>query len=288
MLIGCSTVISTKWNTLCVTNKALTIGYRYETERPVNDDSKLTSFLHIGVPIWLDGSGQMQSYLSFSPLLMASETLCGLQIAPIAGIEQGKGMQCALFGTAKSFDGLLLSPISIVYEGNCLQVGLLAISGVMWRGLGTTLGQISVVNLASRCPFQLGCYNGEDMHFHLDKNNNFCQVGFWNTNRVFEIDEHQNREIRDESKIEESENRLLSTMTQCGFVNKTESFLTLSSNDIIGNQLGLVNLAYRVGQCNGQNYQWGLINYSDSDNKNIMQIGLINIKGHRFMLLFNK
>ena len=259
-----------------VTNKVLTIGYRLELERAAGDDSKLKSLLHIGLPLWIDASGQMQSYLSFSPLLMSSENLYGLQIAPIAGIEQGKGMQCALIGGAKSFDGLALSPISFVFKGNCIQVGLLSMSGI-GRGMGGISGQISVINLASgRCPsFQLGLINGGDMYFRLDKRNTFCQVGIWNDSRVFDDDESMNGG---------SSIRLLSTMIQYGLVNVRDDYL---SSAVKGNQLGIVNLAYRP-KSDLPEYQWGLINYSSSDNENIRQFGLINIKGHKFMLFFNK
>ena len=286
-LTGCTTVVSTKRNALWVTNKVLTIGCRFELEKAASDDSKLISFLHIGVPLWFDASGQMQSYLSFSPFLMASEKLYGLQIAPIAGIEQGKGVQCALIGGAKSFDGLLLSPISLVYKGNCIQVGLLSTGGI-GRGMGGTFGQISIVNLTGgRCPcFQLGLFNGGDMHFPIDKRNNFCQVGLWNSSRVFVYDEHKYKEIGNERKNGEGSIRLLSTKTQCGLVNVTDDYHS-SDSIVTDNQLGIVNLGYRLTS-NRHNFQLGLINYSDSDNANMIQIGLINIKGHRLMLFFNK
>ena len=268
-------VSSTRRNALWVTNKTLTIGYSLEFERATSDDSKLKSFLHIGFPLWIDATGQMQSYLSFSPLLMASEQLYGLQIAPIAGIEQGKGVQCALIGGAKSFDGLVLSPISLVNIGNCIQVGLLSMSGI-GRGKGGISGQISVINLVSgRCPsFQLGLINGGDIYFRLDKRNTFCQVGIWNDSRVFDDDESMNGG---------GSNRLLSTMIQCGLVNVRDDYF---SSAVKGNQLGIINLAYRP-KSNLPEYQWGLINYS-SDNENIKQIGLINFKGKKFMFFYNK
>jgi hypothetical protein len=277
MLTGCQTVSSTRRNALWVTNKVLTIGYRLELERAAGDDSKLKSLLHIGLPLWIDASGQMQSYLSFSPLLMSSENLYGLQIAPIAGIEQGKGMQCALIGGAKSFDGLALSPISFVFKGNCIQVGLLSMSGI-GRGMGGISGQISVINLASgRCPsFQLGLINGGDMYFRLDKRNTFCQVGIWNDSRVFDDDESMNGG---------SSIRLLSTMIQYGLVNVTDDYLS-SASIVRSNQLGIVNLSY--GPTSNHNCQWGLINYSSSANDNTKQIGLINIKGYKCMFFFNK
>lgn len=286
-LTGCTTVISTRRNALWVTNKLLTLGYRCELERATGDDGKLKSFLHIGVPLWIDVSGQMQSYLSFSTLLMASEQLYGLQIAPIAGIEQGKGVQCALIGCAKSFDGLLLSPISLVYKGNCIQVGLLSIGGI-GRGIGGTFGQISVVNLTGGiCPcLQLGLFNGGDMHFPIDKRNNFCQVGLWNSSRVFVIDEHQYKEIEEERKNGGGSIKLLSTKTQCGLVNVTDDYHS-SDSIVADNQLGIINLGYRLTS-NRHNFQCGLINYTDSDDANIIQIGLINIKKHRIMILFNK
>ena len=78
--------------------------------------------------------------------------------------------------------------------------------------------------------------------------------------------------------------RLLSTMIQYGLVNVRDDYL---SSAVKGNQLGIVNLAYRP-KSDLPEYQWGLINYSSSDNENIRQFGLINIKGHKFMLFFNK
>ena len=286
-LTGCTTVVSTRGNALWVTNKVLTIGYQFDLEKADSDDSKLTSFLHIGVPLWIDSLEEMQSNLSFSPILMASEQLYGLQIAPIAGVEQGKGVQCALIGGANSFDGLSLSPISLVYKGNCVQVGLLSTGGI-GRGMGGTFGQISVVNLTGgRCPcFQLGLFNGGDMHFLTDKRNYFCQVGLWNSSRVFVFDEHQYKEIGDERKNGGDSIRRLSTKTQCGLVNVTDDYHT-SDSIVTGNQLGIVNLGYRLTR-NRHNFQCGLINYSDSDNANMIQVGLINIKGHRLMLFFNR
>ena len=286
-LTWCTTVVSTRGNALWVTNKVLTIGYQFDLEKADSDDSKLTSFLHIGVPLWIDSLEEMQSNLSFSPILMASEQLYGLQIAPIAGVEQGKGVQCALIGTAKSFDGLSLSPISLVYKGNCVQVGLLSTGGI-GRGMGGTFGQISVVNLTGgRCPcFQLGLFNGGDMHFFTDKRNYFCQVGLWNSSRVFVFDEHQYKEIGDERKNGGDSIRRLSTKTQCGLVNVTDDYHT-SDSIVTGNQLGIVNLGYRLTR-NRHNFQCGLINYSDSDNANMIQVGLINIKGHRLMIFFNR
>ena len=260
-----------------VTNKVLTIGYQFDLAKADSDDRKLTSFLHIGVPLWIDALAQMQSNLSFSPILMASEQLYGLQVAPIAGVKQGKGVQCALIGTANSFDGLSLSPISLVYKGKCIQVGLLSTGGI-GKGMGGTFGQISIVNLTGgRCPcFQLGLFNGGDMHFLIDKRNNFCQVGLWNSSRVFVFDEQQYREIDDERKNGENSIRLLSTKTQCGLVNVTDDYHT-SDSMVTGNQLGIVNLGYRLTR-NRHNFQCGLINYSDSDNANMTQVGLINIK----------
>ncbi len=286
-LTGCTTVVSTRAKALWVTNKVLTIGYQFDLEKADSDDSKLTSFLHIGVPLWIDSLEEMQSNLSFSPLLMASEQLYGLQIAPIAGVEQGKGVQCALIGTAKSFDGLSLSPISLVYKGNCVQVGLLSTGGI-GRGMGGTFGQISVVNLTGgRCPcFQLGLFNGGDMHFLNNKRNNFFQVGLWNSSRVFVFDEYQYKEIGDERKNGGDCIRLLSTKTQCGLVNVTDDYHT-SDSIVTGNQLGIVNLGYRLTR-NRHNFQCGLINYTDSDNANMIQVGLINIKNYRLMLFFNR
>ena len=286
-LTGCTTVVSTRGKALWVTNKVLTIGYRFEHGNAAGDDRKLTSFLHIGVPLWFDASGQMQSCLSFSPLLMASEKLYGLQFAPIAGTEQGKGVQCALIGGANSFDGLSLSPISLVYKGNCIQVGLLSTGGI-GKGMGGTFGQISVVNLTGgRCPcFQLGLFNGGDMHFLNNKRNNFFQVGLWNSSRVFVFDEYQYKEIGDERKNGGDCIRLLSTKTQCGLVNVTDDYHT-SDSIVTGNQLGIVNLGYRLTR-NRHNFQCGLINYTDSDNANMIQVGLINIKNYRLMLFFNR
>ncbi|MBR4902054.1 MAG: hypothetical protein IKZ46_14045 [Victivallales bacterium] len=286
-LTGCTTVVSTRGKALWVTNKVLTIGYRFEHGNAAGDDRKLTSFLHIGVPLWFDASGQMQSCLSFSPLLMASEKLYGLQFAPIAGTEQGKGVQCALIGGANSFDGLSLSPISLVYKGNCIQVGLLSTGGI-GKGMGGTFGQISVVNLTGgRCPcFQLGLFNGGDMHFLNNKRNNFFQVGLWNSSRVFVFDEYQYKEIGDERKNGGDCIRLLSTKTQCGLVNVTDDYHT-SDSIVTGNQLGIVNLGYRLTR-NRHNFQCGLINYTDSDNANLIQVGLVNIKNHRLMLFFNR
>ena len=286
-LTGCTTVVSTRGNALWVTNKVLTIGYQFDLEKADSNDSKLTSFLHIGVPLWIDALGQMQSNLSFSPILMASEQLYGLQVAPIAGVEQGKGVQCALIGTAKSFDGLSLSPISLVYKGNCIQVGLLSTGGI-GKGMGGTFGQISVVNLTGgRCPcFQLGLFNGGDMHFLNNKRNNFFQVGLWNSSRVFVFDEYQYKEIGDERKNGGDCIRLLSTKTQCGLVNVTDDYHT-SDSIVTGNQLGIVNLGYRLTR-NRHNFQCGLINYTDSDNANMIQVGLVNIKNYRLMLFFNR
>lgn len=280
-LTGCSTTTSARKNSLDLSNGCLTIGYRFDLERHANESAKLTSFMHLGVPLWIDAYGQNQACLSLSSLCITNQYLYGLQIAPIASIEHGKGLQCAFFGWADTFDGLLVSPISFAFHGDCLQVGLLSISGML-RGSTATFGQISIINFSGIAPrFQAGLLNAGEARFSPTGPDRYFQVGFWNLSGTLILDE--------EPGTKGGNIVQLASYTQCGFVNVTDGCSYSDSIKIAGNQFGFVNVTNgSTSQSQRRNLQCGLFNYLEFDDTRTMQVGLINKKGKRLQLFYNK
>ncbi len=285
---GCSITTSFQKKAIFTSNGIATIGYRFSLEKPFNGTPSLKSIFHLGVPIWIDMTGQVQSCISVSPVVMTDEYLYGVQIAPFSGIGKGKGLQCALVGLTVSMDGLLLAPVSFVERGHCVQVGLWTICSIGRGSVPPTSGQIALVNFAGRSPhFQIGLYNNAGYQFFQDDlHYGFSQFGFWNIAEMHCDSVQPGRRGRDGDRDDSGNPKNVLRSSQCGFINVIYDSQISSERKGVGNQYGLLNLAYGISGSEA-GFQCGIVNLSDDDN-GMVQIGLFNKKDDRWCLFFLK
>ena len=284
---GCSITTSFQKKAVFASAGIATIGYRFSLEKPSNETPNLKSFFHFGVPFWIDMTGQVQSCVSVSPLVMIDEYLYGVQIAPFSGIGKGKGLQCALVGLTVSMDGLLLAPVSFVEHGHCVQVSLWAVSSIGRGSAPPTSGQIALVNFARRSPhFQIGLYNNAGTQFFQDDLSfGFLQFGFWNIAEM-RCDIQPGRGGRDGDRDDSGNPKNALRSSQCGFINVIYDSQASDERKGVGNQYGFLNLAHGISGSEA-GFQCGIVNLSDDDN-GMVQIGLFNKKEDRWRLFFLK